>query len=219
MNTLIAVLLVSSLALFAFSAWRKERQSSQGRISHRQVAGFFLWQAIDRWLNYLLYPAMIAIFGLVDGTLVMIVVTLFSNTLYIVINNATEDDWTFMSWFTFLRDSQSKLWPLRYCRLLKLKKFRKLRRPLIKLLALVRFLLRLKIGKFAVANLLACLYMSIWKDSFCVVNFLYHKKADLRKIKVLSVYLASHIVCNVAWAPIAGLIAMGVRLILNLLPI
>ncbi len=217
MNTVIVVFLLVSLVLFGLGAWRQEKRSHKSAVSSQEVAGFFMWQAIDRWVNYLLYPAMITIFGLVNGTLVMIVVTLFSNTIYVITNNATEGDWTFMSWFTLLRDNGSHLWPLRYCRALK--RLPWLRRPLIKSLGLVRALLRVKVGRFSLANPIGYLYLSVWKDSFYAINFLYHKEADLRKPRILGLYLISHIICNMAWAPFAGLISVGVGIALKALPI
>jgi len=205
----IAGFLVSSLALFLFGAFRKGRQEQrEGRINANQLAGFCLWKAIDAWGNYILYPTVLGIWGMWYGGLIMVAVTLLMNIAYVLTNNATETDWTMMSWFTHLRDSESIVWSSRYARLL----HRRIRRFIICILALIRKLLCVRRW---LSNVLGFVYFSIWQDSFFAMNFLYHKKVNLRSPKILGLFLISHIICNVAWLPIAGTLAYLAKYLLR----
>lgn len=204
----VLALLGISLFLFLLGAL-KQNHDSRVRvdvITNSQTAGFFLWQSIDRWVDYIFYPVIVTIFGIVRGGLIMIAVTLVQNVAYIIVNNATEEDWTFMSWFTYLRDTKSHVWPIRYYRLLRNMQIQTFRPFSIRLLWIVRKVFNLKIKRFNPSNTIGFLYLSIWRDSFYAVNFLYHKNTDLRKWKVLGLFLVSHIICNAVWAPIARVI-------------
>ena len=207
--TVIVAFLLSSFVLFLFGAFRKGRQEQkEGRITANQIAGFCLWKAIDSWCNYILYPTVLGVWGLWQGSVIMIVITLILNIAYILTNNATELDWTLMSWFTHLRDSESIIWSSRYARLL----HRRVRRFVVCLLALVRKLLRVRRW---LSNVLGFVCFSMWQDSFYAMNFLYHKKVNLRSPKVFGLFLISHLICNVAWLPIAGTLAYLAKYLLR----
>lgn len=231
---MVVVFLLASIALFLYSAIRVcitgRKTVGSGFVTSHQVAGYLFWQAADGWLNYILFPFVLALFcdvyglqvGAIYGISVMIGVTLVSNVIYVTVNNATETDWSFMGWITHLRDCQSTMWPLRYARLLKRSKIghhRLVRRLAIRTLTIVRKSFGLKIKKFTLANTLIFLYLSVWRDSFYAINFVYGKKTNLRKPKVLGLFLISHVMCNLAWAPFAGLIAVGGEFILRALSI
>ncbi|PIT89298.1 MAG: hypothetical protein COU27_01080 [Candidatus Levybacteria bacterium CG10_big_fil_rev_8_21_14_0_10_36_7] len=207
MNSTISIFLFLSLLFFALGAlrnWKKEKKQS-GLVSQTQIAGFLLWQGFDHWINYILYPVALGVLGLVDGTIFMIGLTLLTNACYLFINNKTEEDWSFMLWITNLRDNDSMLWPYRYAKAMKVVFIGKApRRAMIKLIACVRHILRKK----SVSNAAGFLFLSVWKDSFYAINFLYHKKADLRDMNVLGLYLLSHIICNLVWVPVAGGMAL-----------
>ena len=206
----IALFLVLSLVLFLASAIRSgKKEKREGRLSPEQFSGFCLWKAVDSWGNYVLYPIVLSIWGIINGTIIMVIVTLAMNIVYIITNNATETDWTLMSWFTYLRDSDSVTWPLRYARLL----HKRIRRVTIGILALIRKTMRIKIGKWKLSNPMGFVYLSIFRDSFYAINFLYHKKVDLRKPSVLGLFLFSHLICNLAWVPIASLLSVGFKIV------
>ena len=215
MNTVLLIIGGLSLCLFLLGALRKSRKRTSGTITEHQAAGFFLWQAFDHWCNYVLFPMFIASAGFVKGGIMMVIFSLIGNVAFIVINNATEADWTFMSWFTYLRDTESRMWPLRYCRLLKASGLFRFRKCLMCGCGYIRRAFKWKLGRFKIANAIAFLYLSVWKDSFFAINFLYHKKTDLRKIKVLSLFLVSHVICNLAWLPVAGTLGVFGKYIIN----
>jgi len=81
-----------SLLFFAVNAFWKKKTSASNVAS-----GFILWQAFDHWLDYVIYPAVLLWLGFMWGFGMMFVVTLISNTAYILINNSTVTDWTLMS--------------------------------------------------------------------------------------------------------------------------
>jgi len=84
--------LAAAFILFALNAFWKKKSSGS-----TDAAGFVLWQAVDGWINYVLYPAVIVWVGGVKAFAIMFMVTLVSNVIYIMVNNATESDWTFRS--------------------------------------------------------------------------------------------------------------------------
>lgn len=90
--------LVLSLLAFIINSFRE----SKGETS-KVATGFILWQAIDNWIDLIVYPFMLAWLGVTYGFIVMFFATLIGNTFYIIINNRTEHDWTLMSHFTNLK--------------------------------------------------------------------------------------------------------------------
>jgi len=214
----VLALLGISLLLFVLGALKRSRDIKvRGDvITKNQVAGFILWQAFERSVNYALYPVVVVVFGIIRGGLIMIVVTFVQNIIYILVNNSTKEDWTFMSWFTFLRDSKSHVWPLRYYRVLQKLQIQTFMKFLIGCLWFLRKIFGLKIGRLELSNTVGFLYLTVWKDSFYAVNFLFHKKTDLRKAKVMGLFIVSHVICNIVWAPIARGIGFLGQYILNL---
>lgn len=213
MNSTIAIFLFLSLLFFALSALKNWKKSSdKSLITQTEVAGFLLWQGVDRWGDYILYPVILGIYGMGTGALIMIGVTFILNTTYVIINSRTEADWTFMSWVTNLRDTSHYLWPYRYAKLAKkMWVGKRLRRSLVCLLAGVRRLMR----ENRIANPIIFIILSVWQDSFHAINFLYHKEADLRKPKVFCLYCISHIICNLSWLPVAGGMAVLGKVLWN----
>jgi hypothetical protein len=210
----ISILFVLSLILFLASALRSgKKEQREGRLTAKELSGFCLWQSIDKWFNYILFPTLMGAYGWAEGSLWMTVIALIVNVIYILTNNATEIDWTMMSWVTYLRDSQSPAWPLRYARLIN----RKYRRPVICVLALARKLIRIKIGRWELSKPLVFIILTVWKDSFYAINFLYHKEVDLRNWKTLGLFLISHVICCAAWVPVAGSLGMAGKFVLNAL--
>jgi hypothetical protein len=152
----------------------------------------------------------IASCGIVDGGTIMIGVTLIGNVAYIMVNNATTSDWTYMSLITYMRDATTKFWPLRYFNRWKWIPFSVRKWFAIKFCGCIRRILRLKHSKVIVFT-----YLALWKDSFYAMIFLYHKKVDLRKPTVIMLFIISHILCNVGWLPISWALGAVGKLLLN----
>lgn len=205
--------LAGAFCLFLFSAFRQgKKEQREGHLSAEELGGFCLWKAVDSWGNYVLYPTALGIWGISRGTLIMIFVSLGINVIYIIVNGATETDWTLMGWFIYLRDSNRFCWPLRYARLLP-KKFRRLG---ICGLAWVRKALRVQLGNWKLSKPLGFIFFSFWQDSFYAINYLYGKAVKLSNPKILALFLFSHVICNVIWAPVAALITITAQTILKL---
>jgi len=220
MNALHILLGVSFLVILMAFLRRKKRKARRD-LSKKQVGGFLIWLWVDRLVDYILYPTTLVIFGIWWGGLIMINVTLVGNVVYILINNSTEVDWTMMSLLTKLRDKRTFVWVNEWDHLLKQTihlPTRILRRIAICLCAFVRQLLRVRIGRFKFSNTVVFILMSIFQDSFKTVNYFFQKKADLRKPKVLLVFLASHVIANMAWLPVAGSIGAIVDYAIRFLP-
>lgn len=205
MNSLLLIAIGGlSLLVFILSALRKSRHEGTN------FTGFALWQSIDGWVNYVLYPMVIASFGLLQGGIIMIVVTLIGNVAYIMVNNVTLSDWTYMSLITYLRDATTSYWPLRYFTRKKFLPFRARKWVAISFCGCIRRLLRLRHSKALVFT-----YLSLWRDSFYAMIFLYHKKVDLRKPSVLLLFFISHILCNVGWLPVSWALGAAGKFILD----
>lgn len=205
MNSFLLILIGGlSLIVFVLSALRKRKHEETN------LSGFALWQSVDGWVNYVLYPMVIASLGVLIGGAIMIGVTLVGNIVYILVNNATTSDWTYMSLITYLRDATTHYWPLRYFTRKKFLPFSVRRWIAIYLCGCIRRLLRLKHSKAIVFT-----YLSLWRDSFYAMIFLYHKKVDLRKPTVLSLFLISHILCNLGWLPVSWALGAAGKFILD----
>ncbi len=68
-----------------------------------EVSGFLVWQAVDNWVDFIVYPAALITFGPLYGFLVMAVGTLGLNLVYVIVNKITQTDWTFMEAINGLR--------------------------------------------------------------------------------------------------------------------
>jgi hypothetical protein len=212
MNVHLQILLWVPLTFFVIMLLRRLfKKKSRIMISDGQISGFLLWQWADRIVDYVVYPTVIVYFGMWKGGAIMIVFTLIGNMIYIHVNNNTDEDWTFMKWLIELRDLRSFLWINHYDHLLKKAihlPSRILRRCAICWFAFLRQLLRVRIGRFKLSNTITFLALSTLKDSFTTMNYLFHKRVDLMNPKVMTLFLVSHVICNVAWLPIASLIGL-----------
>lgn len=61
-----------------------------------EVTGFIVWQSVDNWVDFIVYPAALVTFGPLYGFLVMAAGTLGLNLVYMILNKVTETDWTFI---------------------------------------------------------------------------------------------------------------------------
>jgi hypothetical protein len=224
---LIIVFLIASLIMFAVALVRREREREKGIVSSMQFSYFFLWQAVDNWIDLILYPFVVALFtahygpwlGIYYGFCTMVVLTLVWNTFCIFLNNNSEEDWTFMWLFTHMWEKDSFVWILPYARLLKsCGWFWKVRRFLFCILKLVRIVSKKKFFGVKLGRPLGFLLISIKLDSFCAINYLYRKNVNLRDKKVLGLYLLSHVICNAVWLPVAFGISWSAETILKFQP-
>jgi hypothetical protein len=216
-NKKIFVFFVISVVMFVISFIRG-KQDKTGVVSSMQVSYFFLWRAIDNWVDLMLYPTMIDedVLDVGYGFCFMVCLTFILNTTYIKINNNSEEDWTFMGLFTRLRDNNSQVWLLPYVRLMKSCKLWWCRKCLSGFLKFCRKTLRLKIRNFDISKPLGFILFSAFKDSFYAMNFLYHKKANLRDKKICGLYVLSHVISNLVWLPVALSISFVFNWFLNL---
>ena len=96
MNSKILWSIALGIALLAFIAnafWKSKTSLSN------TTTGFILWQAIDNWVDMVVYPVVLVWLGMTWGFVTMFVATLALNASYIAINNATKVDWTLMTLF------------------------------------------------------------------------------------------------------------------------
>ena len=84
--------------IFLANAVAKSKRTEFSNVA----TGFVLWQSVDNWIDFVLYPFVLAWLGFAAGFAVMFFVTLAGNAVYIHINNSTEADWTLMNAFTNL---------------------------------------------------------------------------------------------------------------------
>jgi hypothetical protein len=83
-------LVATLLALFIARLFKK-------RVKHlTEATGFILWQSVDNWVDFIVYPAVLVALGPLKGFATMVVFTLMLNLTYMAINKHTETDWTFI---------------------------------------------------------------------------------------------------------------------------
>ncbi len=215
---MIIVFFAASLSLFVWSLIRTGKEEKKTTLSSRQFSYFFLWRSFDNWIDFIVYPFVIATLGLQMGFAAMIVLTFVVNAIYLLLNNQSEEDWTFMGLFNRLRDNDSSVWLLPYARLMKSCRLWRIRKSLAGVLFICRRILRLEIRGKKLAEPIGFLYFSVREDSFCAINYLYHKNANLRDGKVFGLYLLSHVICNLVWLPVAFGISSVIEWILNINP-
>lgn len=213
---MVIIFIVASLVTFLIGFVQYKKEKKRQLVSSRRLAYLFLWQACDNWVDFVLYPFVVGSLGVSYGFVVMFFFTLILNAVYMLANNKTEEDWTFMGSFIHLRDNDSGVWLLPYARFFKSCKLWKIRKPLCLLFSVFRRLLRKKFMGICLSKPIGFLFFSIKFDSFCAIIYLYHKSANLRDIKILSLYLLSHVICNLVWLPIAFGISSVAELIINI---
>ena len=121
----------------------------------------------------------------------MFFLTLIGNLVLVSLNNRTYTEWT------LFEKQVQKFWSLleRCVSFFDHRKYLKLFSNFVRGI-LVSFLF---------------LYLSAWKDSFVTIVFLFPgKNVDLKKKRVLGLFILSHVVCNVAWVLVT---AWGIDLV------
>lgn len=212
---LIIVFLIASMVFLIIGLVQVRREEKKSVVSATRFSYMFLWQAFDNWGDFVFYPFVIGLLGAFYGFVAMFFITLVLNTVYVYLNNNTEEDWTFLGSFTRLRDNDSSVWLLPYARFIKACRLWKIRKCYCFGLNVLRKILRKRIFGVNVSKPIGFLFFSIKFDSFCAIAYLYHKKVNLRDTKILSLYLLSHAICNLVWVPVALGISKAVEWIVN----
>lgn len=212
---LILVFLATSIVMFSVSLFRLEKEKEKRVVNSRQLSFFFMWRTFDNWIDIIVYPHVLIFLGVEYGFAAMVLITFVINAVYLNLNNSSEEDWTFMSLFNRLWKNDSAVWFLPYARIIKTCWLWWARKFLCCLLNITRKTLRFKICGKSLVKPLGFLFFTIREDSFCAINFLYHKNANLRDKKVFGLYLLSHVICNLVWLPVALGLSWGIEMILK----
>jgi hypothetical protein len=155
---LIIVFLIASIVMFVWSLIRCRKESKKSVVSSRQFSYYFMWRTFDNWIDFIVYPFVIGALGIHWGFGAMVVLTLVLNSIYLSLNNSSEEDWTFMGLFNRLRDNNSDVWLLPYARLMKSCYLWKIRKILSCLLSSCRKILRFEVKGKSLAKPIGFLF-------------------------------------------------------------